>query len=667
MRQSKTRKFIQRKKQRQNETEGITGTISITSSSFGFVTPASSSNAEDNEKKPQDIFIPPQFLCGAMDGDTVKVAFLPERPSDNPNLGAAGRVVEIIQRKRSFVVGELISGHKVRALNKRIQSEIEVTGGLNGAARGDWVKINMNYDAAGNKLQGSIGEKIGKAGEINSDLDAICTEHQLIPPYSEEENRAAIKIVPAEIDREDFRDRTCIVIDPPDAKDFDDALTFANINDEKTIELGVHIADVAAWIPSGSAWDKKAFTRGFTAYLPGRTLPMLPKSLTARISLTESVDSFAHSVIFTVCRKTGRILSHRRHHTVIKVNKRLTYDEVQEYIDTGKHNWNNKIADVISILVEITRKMRAHRQSEEHFLDMAIPEIRVLCDEEKNEIIGLVNKVQRESDQIIEECMLAANTAVATEMLEKNIPAIFRVHPEPDPEKLDEFTGMMIALFGLIPGDLTSRRAACNFLRNLPDNPRRPIILNAFLRSLPRASYAVKAGLHFGLGKYRYLHFTSPIRRYTDLAVHQQLWNNEINARLRNTESMEKIADSCSMKEITIDDACYSAGDRLKLRYLQEQMLDNQQTLHSGVIAKITSNGMMVDVQSLGIYGFVPFENMPGKFRRSSSGTLESERGQKSYQCGEAIVLQLAQIDLTRGSAIFRPVKVRSKEQGRIK
>jgi ribonuclease R len=660
MKQSKTKKIQTRKQMRRADTADITGMISITAANFGFVTPISAVD-EQSDEKIRDIFIPPQFLCGAMDGDKVKVALLPERPSDNPSFGAAGRVVEVVERCHPVVVGELISGHKVRALNKRIQTEIEVTGGLNGAARGDWVQLDMHYGAGGKKLCGSIGKKIGKAGDINSDLDAICAEHHLVPPYTEEENRSALKIVPAEIDREDFRDRKCIVIDPPDAKDFDDALSFAKIIDNDTIELGVHIADVAAWIPSGSAWDKRAFLRGFTAYLPGRTLPMLPKSLTARISLTEGVDSYAHSVIFTVCRHTGRVLSHRRHHTVIRVNKRLCYDEVQEFIDTGKHNWSDDIAEIITIFVEITRKMRAHRQSEEHFLDMAIPEIRVLCDETKNEIIGLVNKVQHESEQIIEECMLAANTAVAVEMLEKTIPAIFRIHPEPDPEKLDEFTTMMVATFGIIPGDLTSRIAACRFLNNLPDNPHRPIILNAFLRSLPRASYSAESGLHFGLGKYRYSHFTSPIRRYTDLAVHQQLWNHEVKTKLRSIDNMEIIAESCSAKEITIDEACYCANDRLKLRYLQEQMADGQQNLHSGIIARIVSGGMMVDILSLGIYGFVPYENLPGKFTRTSTGVIESERGGKSYRCGDGIVLQLAQIDLGRGSAVFRPARVKNK------
>jgi ribonuclease R len=145
------------------------------------------------------------------------------------------------------------------------------------------------------------------------------------------------------------------------------------------------------------------------------------------------------------------------------------------------------------------------------------------------------------------------------------------------------------------------------------------------------------------------------------LAVHQQLWNHEVKTKLRSIDNMEIIAESCSAKEITIDEACYCANDRLKLRYLQEQMADGQQNLHSGIIARIVSGGMMVDILSLGIYGFVPYENLPGKFTRTSTGVIESERGGKSYRCGDGIVLQLAQIDLGRGSAVFRPARVKNK------
>ena len=301
--------------------------------------------------------------------------------------------------------------------------------------------------------------------------------------------------------------------------------------------------------------------------------------------------------------------------------------------------------------------MRRNRQKHEDFLEMAIPETRVLCNEDDDKVTGIVHKEQREADQLIEEFMLAANTQVAIEMAQKSIPGLYRVHPEPNPDKLAEFSEIAMETFGIYPGDLSNRTVCNQFLKNLSDDPRRPAILGAFLRAMARAMYQEKPDLHFGLGKTRYSHFTSPIRRYADLMAHQQLWENEIrDGKLRSTATAAKIAEHCSDKEVNCDEAYFTINDRLKLRYLEQEMANGHENFHEGIVSKIITAGMLVDIQDLGIYGFVPLENLGGNFRRSTNQLVDRSAGQ-SFQCGDHIMLSLSHIDLARGSAIFKRIE----------
>ena len=647
-----------RKVEFKKKKELIRGKITLTASGLGFVTPLDAN--PEAEEKVQDIFIPPQFVNSAMNDDIVDVEILPDRDRfpTSADRGPAGRVQNVIDRARDTVVGEIIAGHKVRALNKRISEEIQISGSLNGAKRGEWVEVKLlhNENARANVLhKGTVVERVGNAGSVKGDLDAICKEFDLSPPYTEEQNKEAGQLQPRSIKRVDLRDRTTATIDPFDAKDFDDAISITSTDNEAELELGVHIADVATWIAPGSKWDKAAYERSFTSYLPGRTLPMLPKSLTAAISLTADSDSMAHTVLFTVNKHSGRIISAKRCHSIINVDKRLNYDEVQEYIDkdTRGDGWDDDLCATLDTLIKLYRNMRRNRQKHEDFLEMAIPETRVLCNENEDKVTGIVHKEQREADQLIEEFMLAANTQVAIEMAQRSIPGLYRIHPEPNPEKLAEFSDIAMETFGICPGDLSNRTVCNQFLKNLPDDPRRPAILGAFLRSMARAIYEAKPDLHFGLGKNRYSHFTSPIRRYTDLMVHQQLWAKEVSGEMRSTQTAVKIAEHCNDKEANCDEAYFTANDRLKLRYLEQEMASGQENLHEGIVSKIIAPGMLVDIQDLGIYGFVPLENLGGNFRRVGN-QLVDRAANKSFQCGDYIMLALSHIDLDRGSAVFK-------------
>ena len=417
---SKKHKFPKNKKKVHNsvsEEQFLTGTISTTAAGFGFL----KIDTENPNQHTEEIFIPVKYMLNAMDGDRVKAVILPPRPgTDDALKGPAGKIVEIIERKHKKLVAEVLPGNFVRPLNRKINFDFEIARGFkNKAKKGEWVEVELAHNNSFRDVSAKVLRTIGESGTIQGDLDAVVAEYGLAAPYTDEENAAAAAIVPREIEREDFTSEWTVTIDPVDAKDFDDAVSLKVARGGKVAEIGVHIADVAAYITPKSDFDKAAFKRGFTAYLPGRTLPMLPKDLTAKISLQANQQSLAHSVILKVDTKTGKIIEGRRCHTVIKVDRRLDYDTVQSFIDNPKilpENWNKDFAAKIAKLVDITTKMRSHRLQVEKFIDLPIPEVRVICDENADKINGLVTKVQRPADFAVEECMLAANSWIG-EML----------------------------------------------------------------------------------------------------------------------------------------------------------------------------------------------------------------------------------------------------------
>lgn len=634
------------------------GIFSAAAAGFGFVEVPGDPSIE--------FFIPRKYTGHALDGDTVEVEQIPDERDvsySKRKTGPVGRIVSVTARNREFVVGRLDSLHEIRPLDKHLPETIRVNSAPRNAKKGDWVQVRLLDDGAHHteQLRGHVERSLGSAGDVAHDLDAIAAEFGLPPAYTAEDEAAALKVTPIELEREDLSNLYTLTIDPADAHDFDDAISVQSAEKDGEITLGVHIADVAAWIRPGSKFDKAAAYRSFSSYLPGKFLPMLPKPLTAKISLREKVLSPAHSVIFTVRLRDGKILSSRRVHSLVKVNRRMDYDTVQAFLDDPAKRpkgWNKQDMENVLLLHKLIRKMRGWRAKHEQFLWIDVPEIRVLCDESTHEIKGLLRRVPCAADGIVEECMLAANSAVANELIERGVGGLFRIHPEPDPEKLDEFEGFVSEAFGLSAGDLSSGRAACmRFLESIPDDHRKPVILSRFLRAMARASYCENPQLHFGLGKTRYSHFTSPIRRYPDLALHQQLLALDMNKRLRSKRMLAEIAVMCSKKEERNDNAFYAANDRLKLHFLKNSGALENTTMYEAIIQKVTSSGLMCEIPELGMLGFVPTSRFRAPVsRRNSRYSSRMESGHTGYRPGDFIYIALDSIDLVRGHAQFRPV-----------
>ncbi|MDD4817741.1 MAG: ribonuclease R [Victivallaceae bacterium] len=650
------RRAQERRMKRENRFVEAVGTMHLSTHGYGFVTLDADDPAREKlNTSDAEIFIPAKFVDDALDNDRVKINFSPNPDESDPTRGPVGRVLDVLERNRTTMVGEVLSGYKVRPMSRKVPSDIQLSGGLRGAKKGDWVKIKLlpAGERSGERLNGTVLERIGQAGLIAADLDAVAAEYDLVPAYTDDQNMEAAQLTPRDIARRDLRNMHTVTIDPTDAKDFDDAVgVMPGANDNELI-LGVHISDVAGYIIPGGTFDREAAKRGFTAYLPGRTLPMLPKTLTAKISLQAGVDSLAHSVLFTVDKKSFKILKSERCHSIIRVDKRLNYEEVQDFFDSGKapEDWTDAETATVKTELNIAAAWRKERRETEKFINLAMPEIRVLCDEVNNKIIGLVSKIQRESEELIEEFMLAANSAVAAELVAKHLPGLFRVHPQPDPEKLLDFAMTASDAFHIQVGDLSTRENCNKFLSSLPDTPMRPIILNAFLRSLPRAFYAAAPALHFGLGKTLYSHFTSPIRRYTDLLVHQQLWSMDLNQKWKSQDDLARLAERCSEQEENNDRAFFDANDRLKLRYLESLLGKRQGRSYTGVVRKVTAAGLLAEITELGIYGFIPISG--GVERRRGGERIVHYAGHENYKPGDMVHLTLEDVDFSRNSAVF--------------
>ncbi|MBR2438693.1 MAG: RNB domain-containing ribonuclease [Lentisphaeria bacterium] len=619
-----------KKKKQKRFVEQCTGTFSASRNGFGFV-----------ETELGEVFIPAKFVNGAINGDTVTVTIVSR---DNP-LGAEGKIERIEERSLKMFVGMVVDTYTVKPLDSSLPV-IKISGGLKGAKKNDWVRVRLLDNGAKftEKLRGSVEERIGKSATLAGDLLSVSKEFNLPEPYSDATELFASKITPLELDRKDLTKEFTVTIDPEDAKDFDDAIS---IREEKEYwYIGVHIADVAAWVRPGTKLDQSAFERGFSSYIPTMFRPMLPGTLTKKISLRQGADSPAHTVILKVEKSSGRVVGSNRFHSLVKVDSRLDYDGVQFFLEKGKtpEKWGVRLKKNLSMLAEAVRKMREYRAETEQFLSIETAETKVICDEAAGKVIGLEQRVQRESEAMVEECMLAANSAVAVEMIEKGIPGLYRVHGDPEPGKLEEFAVFAEGILKRRTGDLSSRKVLCRFLENLPDDHTKYVITSALLRAMQRACYEEDPAIHFGLGKTRYSHFTSPIRRYADLFTHQQLLMFDLKKKMLSKKKAAGIAEVLLKLEKRNDDAYFAAVDRLKLHFLKQFIQEKTGTLFEGAVVKINAQGMICDIPQYGIRGFVPTHRFT---------TIMHRRPPKP---GNLIYLYLDSLDFNAGTAFFRPV-----------
>lgn len=637
----------------------LPGTISVHSRGFGFVTP---------EHDGPDIFVPPKALNSAISGDRVLV----QVTDDGDDRGPVGSVHRIVDRTHSVLTGQLIDTDgrlQVRPLRRSLPESIPLAVSADGgedvaATPGDWVVVRLlPQHGPREPLRAEFVRRIGAGNSIAGDLDAVISEYGLETEYSDAENAAVVELAPLSVARASCEQLVVLTIDPEDAADFDDGLSAQPGSRADTLLVGVHIADVAAFVERDSALDLAARSRGFTSYLPGRTLPMLPALLSAdRCSLIEGEPRLAHSVFLEVNTSTGELLSTRRARTLVKVARRLSFDDVQEFLaGDAPDSLPGPVTECLSRLGEVYRAMRRRRAEEEAFLAVATAETRVRCAGQPPQVVGITRVEQGPAHALVEEFMLAANSAVAAELAERAIPALFRVHDEPKPGSLEEFRDSARRTLGGRVGNLRDRGQLNAFLEELHRSPMCDVVISSFLSALQRAVYASVCAEHYGLGKACYCHFTSPIRRYPDLVVHQQLLASDRGLALRSQDDCQELAEHCTALESNVDEAYYAAVDRLKLRYIRELSRSESGLFYEGLVARAVTDGLVVYVRELCTYGLVPKERLGGEpFRLDrKSAVLRGGRSGKTFKCGDFIYVQVRNADVTRGTLQLEPVRPR--------
>jgi ribonuclease R len=495
--------------------------------------------------------------------------------------------------------------------------------------------------------EGEIIEVLGAATAPGIDMLSIIRKYDLPTEFPksvlDEANRIPQTVEQKLIQgREDLRDQFIVTIDPDDARDFDDAINVEKIDNTGGLRLGVHIADVSAYVTPDSALDREARRRGNSVYLPDRVIPMLPERLSNGVcSLNPSVDRLTHSV-FIEFDKNGRAKSARFAKSVIRSAKRLTYKEAYAILQAKPNGELSRRLHTAWELASLLRRKRFEQGS----LDLDFPEVKVHVDAD-----GKATRLERvendQSHQLIEEFMLAANEAVARELRHCSIATIYRVHEDPDPEKLGEYREFILS-FGYKVGDLSHRKEVQRFLASIKGKPEEQALKIGLLKSLKRARYAAQPLGHYGLAKANYLHFTSPIRRYADLVVHRTLAERNLPRRSKiDIGQIESLANHISDTERNAAEAEIESVRLKKLQFFEQQLKERNPEVFRAAIMDVRNYGLVVELPDALVTGVVHVSTLSDDFYRfdAAQRRLVGRRTNRRFSVGDEIRVFVARVD----------------------
>ena len=643
----------------------VVGRLTANPAGFGFVVPDKPAGAPRTREG--DVYVSAVNMKEALHGDRVVARVERHTPK-----GAEGRIIRVLERAQQHIVGRFeedgrFGGHVI-PFDKRVLHEIFIPPGDEaGAGPGDMVLAEITRPpTATRNPSGRVLQRLGRLEDPGTDLKVIMAKYGLpdaFPPEVDAEAERVPKAVrPADIaGRTDFRDWDTVTVDPETARDHDDAISLDRLAGGGW-KLAVHIADVAHYVRPGSALDQEAYLRGTSVYFPDRVVPMLPHALSSGIcSLVENQDRLSQTVVLELDAK-ARVRRAEFHDGVIKSRARMTYQQVQRIVD-GDAELRRQFAPLVPLferMDELAKLMR-RRRYERGSLDFDLPEPKLVLDE-AGQMTGIVAHARLDSMRSIEEFMLAANEAVAERLDRAATPTLYRIHEQPDPERVEEFAELVSSFGYRLPAKLEEIRPQDfqGILRQVEGKPEEKLISYLLLRTMRLARYHEENLGHFGLATEMYAHFTSPIRRYPDLVVHRSL------RALRHGQGADvardlpaplaEMAKHLSDMERRATDAERELIEWKKVRFMADKLGE----VFSGYVTGVQSFGLFVELDEIYVQGLVHVSSMTDDYYRfdERAHMLKGENTGKVYRLGDRVKVQVAAVKLEERKIDFALVDV---------
>lgn len=621
----------------------VTGVVDHVNPRFAYIV-----TGEEGQK---DIYIRTPDLGAALHGDTVAVSISPRRTGESPE----GRVTEIIKRNRTRFVGRLeLSrnfGFVVPDFKKIYQDFFIYPENLKGAQANDKVLFEVTKWPVGDKNpEAKVIEILGKTGENEAEIHSIMAEFDLPFRFPEkvlsESEKIEEGISNEEVrKRKDFRGTLTFTIDPEDAKDFDDAISFKKL-DNGRYEIGVHIADVTHYVKPGTALDDDAYDRATSVYLVDRTVPMLPERLSnALCSLRPREDKLTFAAVFEMDHQ-ARVHKEWFGRTIIHSDHRFTYEQAQEVIETGQGTFAEELR-ILNQLHHLLRKERFRKGA----VNFETSEVKFKLDE-KGKPLAVIPKVRKDAHKLIEEFMLLANKAVATFVFkrrkgEQKDTFVYRTHDFPDPEKVEDFA-LFAKQFGhkLQVDEAAISRSLNKLMDEIEGKPEQNVLQSLAVRAMAKAKYTTEAKGHFGLAFDHYTHFTSPIRRYPDMMVHRLLQHYLDNGKSANRKDYEEKCIHSSEREKRAADA-----ERASIKYKQVEFMSTAENkIYDGIITGVTDFGIFVEIVETKCEGMVRLADMKDDFYELDEKNYRviGRRRKKIYRLGDKVMVKIKKTDIDR-------------------
>ncbi|MDR9852040.1 ribonuclease R [Paenibacillus sp. VCA1] len=648
----------------------LRGRLQVHAKGFAFLIP--------EDKEHPDVYIGAHDLSSGMNGDTVLVRITTRGPAGGK---LEGEVVKIVNRAVNQVVG-VFQGHEAYGFvlpdDKRIVRDIFIPKeAMKGAVDGDKVVVSIvSYPEGRTAAEGEVVEVLGHKDDPGVDILSIIRKHQLPEAFPEEvmaeAENAPDSITEEEIlkqGRRDLRGKNIVTIDGEDAKDLDDAVNVERLENGH-YRLGVHIADVGYYVREKSELDKEAYNRGCSVYLVDRVIPMLPHRLSNGIcSLNPKVDRLTLSCEMEFDEHM-KVVKHDVFTSVIKTKERMTYNNVRKILEEEDPELMERYKDLVDdfrLMKELALKLRSRRMNR-GAVDFDFVESKVIVDE-NGKPVDIVKRERSIAEQIIEEFMLAANETVAEHFHWLKVPFIYRVHDNPDPEKMQNFLAFAENLGYHVKGRGNSvhPRALQTLLEEIKDTKEQTVISTMMLRSMKQAKYDADMSGHFGLAAEFYTHFTSPIRRYPDLVIHrvirEVLENNNILPEKRQeylASRMPDIAQHSSERERVAVEAERDTDQLKKAEY----MLDKVGEEFDGLISSVTGFGMFVELPNT-VEGLIRLAGLTDDYYHfdEASMSLIGERTSKVFRIGDEVKIRVARVNMDDHTIDFEMVDMKPRRE----